>query len=153
MRTIRCSGCLRGGGLSAYGGVCPGVGCLPRGVSAWGWVCAGGVCPGGICLAGVTAWGCLPGDVCLRGRCHLSPWTEWQTGVKTLNKNIKNITKCNESHVIWTIVKRILLHISVEFETKLTRSPPFLIKTFDFYQYLNCDTEIIASLYYCLCSY
>ena len=50
MRTVRYNG-----------GVCPGGGCLRRGVSAWGGVSSGrGVCPGGVCLEGCLPGGCLP---------------------------------------------------------------------------------------------
>ena len=50
-----------------------------------------GVCPVGICLPGVSAkgvsgWGCGRQPPWTRDRHHFPPlpWTEWQTGVKTL---------------------------------------------------------------------
>ena len=57
MRTVRCSGCLLGGGVCP-GGVCPG-GCLPRGVSA----------------GGVSVGSCIP--ACTEADTPL--WTEWPT--------------------------------------------------------------------------
>ena len=52
---IRCScRCSEGGESACLGGVCLESvcqGCLPRGVSAWGYVCPVGVCPGVGCLA------------------------------------------------------------------------------------------------------
>ena len=64
-------GCLLGGMVSAYGGICPVWGCLPRGVSALGVSALGvytspsvpmtDVYLGGVCLGGVSAQGrCLP---------------------------------------------------------------------------------------------
>ena len=100
MRTVRCSSCLLGGGVSAQGSAGAGVlsargvsaqrGCLPRGLLGVGVVCPGdclpreGVCPGGwgflprggVCLGCVSTWGCLPrgeGGVWLGG---VSTW-EW----------------------------------------------------------------------------
>ena len=54
MRTVRCSGRLRGGG-------CLPRGCLPRGVSAHFNLCPRGCLPrGGVC-PGKSVQGCLPG--------------------------------------------------------------------------------------------
>ena len=64
MRTIRCSGRLMGGVVSAQGGCLPGGcvcrgGCLPRGGVCLGGggmgVCRGSVCPGGVSARGVSA--------------------------------------------------------------------------------------------------
>ena len=88
---VSARGCLHGD--VCKGGVCPGVsvqglsvqgvsaqeGCLPRGCQPTGVrPVEGGVCPGG--------GGVFPGWV---GVCPVEclpepPWTEWQTGVKTL---------------------------------------------------------------------
>ena len=76
--------CILGGCLT-WGGVCQGV-CLPRGVSAQGGVWPGVVSDlggGGVCLSawgvsdqGVSAGGCLPGGgVCLGGVCLGGVWT------------------------------------------------------------------------------
>ena len=67
---LLCPGGVSAREVSARGGL-PG-GCLPKGVSAQGGVCAGGGLPGGICPGGVFARGCLP-----------PPRTESQTPVKT----------------------------------------------------------------------
>ena len=49
MCTVRCSGHLLGGEVSAQEGVCPG-GCLPRAVSAQGVSAHVGYLPSGVCL-------------------------------------------------------------------------------------------------------
>ena len=75
MLTVRCSGRLWGGGGVGVclGGVSAQMGCLPRGGVSWGW---GVSAQGGVCIVGgVCRGGCLP---------NTPPWTEWQTGVKTL---------------------------------------------------------------------
>ena len=69
---------------------CISEGCVPSAAVAgsWGGSCllgGTGVCPGGFCQWGVSA----RGGVCLGvsaqgGVCQTPPWTEWQTGLKTL---------------------------------------------------------------------
>ena len=99
MRTVRCSSNLPGRGVCPGEGVCPGgvsaqEGCLPRGggVFPWGRGSAWGCLPRGDLSGGMSAqgWVSAPGG-CLSGGClprgclpDNPPWTEWQTGVKTL---------------------------------------------------------------------
>ena len=83
-------GCIPFTAVAVWGGcipACTGQGCvlcIPAytgqedvclGVSAWGWaVSAWGCLPGGVCLrgiflGGVSQWGCLPGGVCHTPPC------------------------------------------------------------------------------------
>ena len=95
MRTVRCSGRLRGE-VSAPGGVCLEEDCLPRGCLPR-WVSAQG--RGCLPMVGVSAYGwgvclgrCLPKGVSVLGGVHLPPVTDACENITFLQLLLRMVT-------------------------------------------------------------